>query len=397
MTHADFSLDIEAVRSIEAVPVILSMVRHLTGMRFAAVARVTEQNWVACAVDDAIDFGLKPGGELVLESTICHEIRQHRQPVIFGHASAHPVFSIHHTPRTYGLESYISIPIIKANGEFFGTLCAIDSVPANLDEPAIAKTLTLFAQLIAMSLDTQNHLEKTKAALLDANESGRLREQFIAVLGHDLRTPLSAIRMSADLLETKTEDKRSLNLISAIRNSSTRMGHLIENVLDFARGRLGSGIPIKRQLVDDLGRVLRLTVDEVQASHPRVSLEHALVLPTGVYCDPLRLSQLLSNLLGNAVTHGSKEACISVRAYTEADEIVISVTNQGAPIPAELMPLLFQPFTRSEAGQRGEGLGLGLYIASQITAAHNGALSVTSTLESGTCFVARFPARFKWV
>ena len=397
MTHADFSLDIEAVCSIEAVPVILSMVRHLTGMRFAAVARVTEQNWVACAVDDAIDFGLKPGGELVLESTICHEIRQHRQPVIFGHASAHPVFSIHHTPRTYGLESYISIPIIKANGEFFGTLCAIDSVPANLDEPAIAKTLTLFAQLIAMSLDTQNHLEKTKAALVDANESGRLREQFIAVLGHDLRTPLSAIRMSADLLETKTEDKRSLNLISAIRNSSTRMGHLIENVLDFARGRLGSGIPIKRQLVDDLGRVLRLTVDEVQASHPRVSLEHALALPTGVYCDPLRLSQLLSNLLGNAVTHGSKEACISVRAYTEADEIVISVTNQGAPIPAELMPLLFQPFTRSEAGQRGEGLGLGLYIASQITAAHNGALSVTSTLESGTCFVARFPARFKWV
>lgn len=397
MTHADFSLDIEAVRSIEAVPVILSMVRHLTGMRFAAVARVTEQNWVACAVDDAIDFGLKPGGELVLESTICHEIRQHRQPVIFGHASSHPVFSIHHTPRTYGLESYISIPIIKANGEFFGTLCAIDSVPANLDEPAIAKTLTLFAQLIAMSLDTQNHLEKTKAALVDANESGRLREQFIAVLGHDLRTPLSAIRMSADLLETKTEDKRSLNLISAIRNSSTRMGHLIENVLDFARGRLGSGIPIKRQLVDDLGRVLRLTVDEVQASHPRVSLEHALALPTGVYCDPLRLSQLLSNLLGNAVTHGSKEACISVRAYTEADEIVISVTNQGAPIPAELMPLLFQPFTRSEAGQRGEGLGLGLYIASQITAAHNGALSVTSTLKSGTCFVARFPARFKWV
>ncbi|MEJ5058974.1 MULTISPECIES: GAF domain-containing sensor histidine kinase [unclassified Pseudomonas] len=396
MTHADFSLDIEAVRSIEAVPVILSMVRHLTGMRFAAVARVTEENWVACAVDDAIDFGLKPGGELVLESTICHEIRQHRQPVIFGHASEHPVFSSHHTPRTYGLESYISIPIIKANGDFFGTLCAIDSVPANLDEPAIAKTLTLFAQLIAMSLDTQNNLEKAKAALVDANENGRLREQFIAVLGHDLRTPLSAIRMSADLLETKIEDKRSLKLISAIRNSSTRMGHLIENVLDFARGRLGSGIPIKRQLVDDLERVLRLTVDEVQASHPRVSVVHSLELPAGVYCDPLRISQLLSNLLGNAVTHGSRDTCVNVRAYTEADEVVISVTNQGTPIPAELMPLLFQPFTRSEAGKRGEGLGLGLYIASQITAAHNGALSVTSTQESGTCFVARFPARFKW-
>ncbi len=109
MTNPQFIPDIEAISSIDAVPVILSMVKHLTGMRFAAVARVTERNWVACAVDDSIDFGLKPGGELVLESTICHEIRQHQQPVIFGHASAHPIFSRHHTPQTYGLESYISI------------------------------------------------------------------------------------------------------------------------------------------------------------------------------------------------------------------------------------------------------------------------------------------------
>lgn len=395
--NAEISLDVEAIRSIDAVPVILSMVKHLTGMRFAAVARVTETKWVACAVDDSIDFGLKPGGELALESTICHEIRQHRQPVVFGHASEHPIFSSHHTPRTYGLESYISIPIIKANGDFFGTLCAIDSAPANLDQPVILQTLTLFAQLIAMSLDTQSNLEMTKAALIDANENGRLREQFIAVLGHDLRTPLSAIRMSADLLESKTTDTRSLSLISAIRNSSTRMGLLIENVLDFARGRLGGGIPIKRQLVDDLGRSLRLTVDEVQVSHPLASINASLELPTGIYCDPLRISQLVSNLLGNAITHGSKTAPIEVRAYAEVDEIVLTVTNQGGAIPPELMPLLFQPFTRSEAGQRGEGLGLGLYIASQISTAHNGTLRVTSTLETGTCFVARFPARFKWI
>ncbi|MHC8318662.1 GAF domain-containing sensor histidine kinase [Pseudomonas sp. LB3P31] len=397
MTHPDFTTDIDAIRSIDAVPVILSMVKHLTGMRFAAIARVTEEKWIACAVDDSIDFGLKPGGELVLESTICHEIRQHRNPVIFGHASAHPIFSLHHTPRTYGLESYISIPIVKANGDFFGTLCAIDSVPANLDEPAIAKTLTLFAQLIAMSLDSQSHLEVTREALVAAQEHGRLREQFVAVLGHDLRTPLSAIRMSADLLETKVEDKRSLSLISAIRNSSTRMGVLIENVLDFARGRMGGGIPVKRQLLDDLGRTVKLTLEEIQASHPKAQLIHSLEIPGGVYCDALRISQLLSNLLGNAVTHGSAAAPISVRVYAEADELVISVTNQGPPIPQALLPLLFEPFTRAEAGQRGEGLGLGLYIASQITTAHNGNLSVTSTLESGTCFTARFPARFKWV
>ena len=397
MTDPQFTSDIEAIRSIDAVPVILSMVKHITGMRFAAVARVTEKNWVACAVDDSIDFGLKPGDELVLESTICHEIRQHQQPVIFGHASLHPIFSLHHTPRTYGLESYISIPIVKADGEFFGTLCAIDSVPAKLDEPAIAKTLTLFAQLIAMSLDTQTRLHAAKAELDSVNELGRLREQFIAVLGHDLRTPLSAIRMSADLLETKVEDKRSLNFIAAIRNSSVRMGVLIENILDFARGRLGGGIPVQRKLVDDLQRTLRMTLEEVQVSHPQATFIHTLDVPTGVYCDALRISQMLSNLLGNAVTHGSISEPIVLNAWTENDEIVISLTNQGTPIAPQLMPLLFEPFSRSEAGQRCEGLGLGLYIASQIATAHNGSLSVTSDSESGTCFVARFPAQFKWV
>ncbi|MDM8191583.1 GAF domain-containing sensor histidine kinase [Pseudomonas koreensis] len=397
MPQTDFSSDLEAIGSIDAVPVILRMVKHMTGMRFAAVARVTESKWIACAVDDSIDFGLLPGGELVLESTICHEIRQHHQPVIFGHASQHPLFSKHHTPKTYGLESYISIPIIKANGEFFGTLCAIDSVPANLDEPAIEKTLTLFAQLIAMSLDTQSHLHATKTALADAHELGRLREQFIAVLGHDLRTPLSAIRMSADLLQSKAEDKRSRTLLSAIRTSSVRMGVLIENILDFARGRLGSGIPVQRKLVDDLQQTLRQTLEEIQVAYPQARFVATLEVPAGVYCDPLRISQLLSNLLGNAVTHGSIAEPIVLKAFAEGDEIVISLTNQGTPIPPALMPLLFEPFSRSEAGQRHEGLGLGLYIAGQIANAHNGTLSVTSDRETGTCFVARFPARFKWV
>ena len=397
MPQTDFSSDLEAIGSIDAVPVILSMVKHITGMRFAAVARVTESKWIACAVDDSIDFGLLPGGELVLESTICHEIRQHHQPVIFGHASQHPLFSTHHTPKTYSLESYISIPIIKADGEFFGTLCAIDSVPANLDDPAIEKTLTLFAQLIAMSLDTQGHLHATKTALADANEMGRLREQFIAVLGHDLRTPLSAIRMSADLLDSKVEDKRSRTLLSAIRTSSVRMGVLIENILDFARGRLGSGIPVQRKLVDDLQQTLRQTLEEIQVAYPQAKFIDSLEVPAGVYCDPLRISQLLSNLLGNAVTHGSIAEPIVLKAFAEGDEIVISLTNQGTPIPPALMPLLFEPFSRSEAGQRHEGLGLGLYIAGQIANAHNGTLSVTSDRETGTCFVARFPARFKWV
>ena len=392
MTRPEFALDVEAISAIPAVPVILSMVKHLTGMRFAAIARVTERHWVACAVDDSINFGLKPGGELVLETTICHEIRQHQQPVVFGHASADPHFATHHTPLTYGLESYISIPIVLPDDRFFGTLCAIDSVPADLSDPAIVKTLTLFAQLIAMSLDTQGHLESARAELTDANEHGRLREQFMAVLGHDLRTPLSAIRMSADLLATKTEDKRSQGLVAAIRQSSIRMGVLIENVLDFARGRMGGGIPVKRHITDDLSDVLKSTVDEIRASHPQANLIESIHLGGNVYCDPLRISQLLSNLLGNAVTHGSPTTPIHLHIWQEGDQVIISVMNRGTPISPRLLPLLFEPFTRSEAGGRGEGLGLGLYIASQIATAHDGILTVSSSAELGTCFIARFPA-----
>ena len=123
--------DIAAVARIDAVPKILEVVCRLTGMRFAAVARVTAERWVACAVRDEIEFGLVPGGELELASTICDEIRQSGQAVVIDHVAQSVEFRDHHTPRQYGLQSYISTPIYH-RGEFFGTLCAIDPAPAPL-------------------------------------------------------------------------------------------------------------------------------------------------------------------------------------------------------------------------------------------------------------------------
>lgn len=392
---SDLSHDISTIAKVEAVPLILNMVKHVTGMRFAAIARVTETKWVACAVDDSIDFGLMPGGELVLETTICHEIRQHHKPVIFKHASEHPVYSTHHTPRTYGLESYVSIPIIRTNGDFFGTLCAIDEVPACFDEDAVCKTLTLFAQLIAVQLDVLADLEAKTIELANAAETGIVREQFIAVLGHDLRSPLSAIRMSADLLEAKLPAGREQQLAIAIRQSSQRMNHLIEDVLDFSRAKLGGGIPVKRTLVDNLGDVFTAVINEIMTSHPNVTIRQEVVISPGVFCDAGRMGQLLSNLLGNAVAHGARDRPIDVSASMQENHIVLSVMNHGPEIPDVLLPLLFQPFKRA-AGGRGEGLGLGLYIASQIVAGHNGTLSVTSTPEDGTRFIARFPGTLEW-
>ncbi|QNK03877.1 GAF domain-containing protein [Dyella telluris] len=135
-----------------AVAIILEEVSRATGMRFATVARVSDTRWTACAVYDTIDFGLRAGQDLALETTICNEIRKHGQTVVFNHASTHPLFACHPTPALYGFESYISVPIYLADGRFFGTLCAVDPQPRELD-PATIQVLEDYARAIGVELD----------------------------------------------------------------------------------------------------------------------------------------------------------------------------------------------------------------------------------------------------
>lgn len=390
MPNADFAAEIAAVARITSVPVILKIVKQITGMRFAAVARVTDQHWVTCATDDSLAFGLKPGDHLPLESTICHEIRQHLQPVVFGDVGASE-FCDHHTPQIYGLQSYVSIPIVLKDGKFFGTLCAIDSVPVELDPEDVVSKLALFSELIASNLELQSTLEASNHALIAANEDASLQDEFVAVLSHDLRTPLSAIQMSADFLHRKLDDQKERGYASTILKSAERMGEMIENVLDFARGRLGGGIPIKPAFAPDLEPALQNVVDEIRAAHPATVIEQNIHVPGAVYCDVGRVCQLLSNLLANAVTHGSKEHPVTVRAELDGASLNVSVHNYGEPISLALMPKLFQPFKRRAVSQRSDGLGLGLYIARQIVEAHGGKLLARSNDEAGTVLTATLP------
>jgi GAF domain-containing protein len=122
-------------------------------MGFAAVARVTDDKWIACSVRDEIEFGLAPGGKLKLETTICNEIRQTGEGVIIDHVEQNPRFCGHHTPAMYGFQSYISIPIILNGGAFFGTLCAIDPQPHKLNNPHTISMFKLFAELISVHLN----------------------------------------------------------------------------------------------------------------------------------------------------------------------------------------------------------------------------------------------------
>lgn len=229
--------DVAAIQRIESVPRILTTVAEITGMRFAAVARVTESSWTACAVRDELGFGLKPGGELDLVTTICNEIRDHQQPVVFGHASAHPVYSQHHTPGHYGLESYASVPIFRGSGEFFGTLCALDTRPAALATPGMLKSLELFAQLIGMQLELIEDLDGARRRLHDA----QFRERLLTTTEREIRDLLQPVVTNLYLLQgSPTLSREDRTLLDDMDLSCKEVARLLREKLDLA---LDAGAP----------------------------------------------------------------------------------------------------------------------------------------------------------
>jgi signal transduction histidine kinase len=383
--------DLALIRRIKAVPAILQVICETTGLRFAAVARVTENTWTACAVLDNLGFGLGVGGELDLNSTLCHEIRANPHTIIIDHASADEEYCDHHTPRFYQFESYISVPVFRADGTFFGTICALDPNPAVLRNSPIQPMMESFARLLSIQMETEEQSLRTEAALERELHIAELRDQFIAVLGHDLRNPLFAITAGAELLERHVTEAKAQLIIRHILTSGRRATQLVEDVLDFARGRLGTGITLNLQPCQDLAEGIQHVVNEIRRVHPSRPINLRLRDTVGLVCDRERVCQLVSNLVSNAVSHGAEHSPIQVSVERLEDVFVIGVHNQGKPIEASVRAQLFQPFSRPDSVTPQSGLGLGLYIANQIAVAHGGHMEVSSTHEAGTLFSFRLP------
>jgi signal transduction histidine kinase len=322
-----------------------------------------------------------PGGELQLETTICHEIRQSHRAVVINHVAEDAVFSGHHTPARYGFQSYISMPIFLADGTMFGTLCALDPRPARLNTPETISTFQLFAELIGTHLDAMDQYAATSTQLMDERKSSEVREQFIAVLGHDLRNPLAALSSGTRLLRKAKSADDATKIESMMQHSVNRMANLIDNVMDFARGRLGDGIILNRTANEPLEPLLTLVIAELQSTHPDRTIEVNIKIDKPVDCDSARIAQMFSNLLGNAITHGDATRPIVVHAATYPNSFELFISNSGKKISDEAMKHLFQPFYRGSIQPSMQGLGLGLYIASEIAKAHGGALDVISTDE----------------
>ncbi len=234
--------------------------------------------------------------------------------------------------------------------------------------------------------------EAATTSLASERETSELREQFIAVLGHDLRNPLASISAGARILGRDAKTEKEHQVVAMMQTTVMRMAGLIDNVLDFARGRLGGGITLDRNTLAPLEPVLHQVVDELRLSSPGREIEAEYAIDRPVDCDRSRIGQLASNLVGNALTHGATKEPVRVRAETTDGLFRLWVVNGGDPIPDDAMARLFEPFFRGDVRASRQGLGLGLHIASQIAKAHDGILSVTSTAEQ-TRFTFEMPLR----
>jgi signal transduction histidine kinase len=223
------------------------------------------------------------------------------------------------------------------------------------------------------------------------------KEMFLAILGHDLRTPLGAIYTSARFMEdTGDLQEPHLSLTTRIARSAARSIAMVGELLDFTRSRLGGGIPVVRTDVD-LGRLLQEAVEEVSAVHPERDFRVDTRKDQRGEFDDRRLSQALTNLIGNASEHAPPGTTVSVGLDADGDDVTITIHNMGAAIPGDRLDGLFNPMKVREGGSapvaRGPtgNLGLGLYIADRIVHAHGGHIDVESAEAEGTTFTVHLP------
>jgi signal transduction histidine kinase len=234
-------------------------------------------------------------------------------------------------------------------------------------------------------------LQQCAGALDHELEQRKRSEAFLAVLGHDLRNPLSCITTAAHLLARRAESDKVLMPAARILRSADRMERMVDQLLDFTRVRLGKGLPIRRGRAD-LGEVCRVTIEELESSTGVDYVNIDADADTAGEWDAERLRQLASNLIENAITHGCVGSPVFVRVADQGASVGLEVSNAGA-VPPELLPVLFEPLrnTADYTETRSSGLGLGLYLSHQIVLAHGGTIAVTSSEATGTRFAVTLP------
>jgi hypothetical protein len=251
--------------------------------------------------------------------------------------------------------------------------------------------ITRFNEAIDQSL--------AKAVSAYTQRVNRSRQMFLAILGHDLRNPLAAVRMTARVMGRKTHDPDCVRTSSLIETQAQAVVRLVNDLIDFTSTGVGSSIPITCSPVD-LRTLCSEMIESFRLQHPTRTFHLQAAGEVVGQWDGGRIRQVVSNLVGNAIQHGAPDGPILLSTGMDGDVVVLSVHNHGDPIPSDVLPTLFDPLVRhttpaSSAHRREGSIGLGLYIVREIAAAHGGSVDVTSTADDGTTFLVRIPREAK--
>jgi signal transduction histidine kinase len=237
-------------------------------------------------------------------------------------------------------------------------------------------------------------LKREQAARERAELSDQFKEMFVAVLGHELRNPLNTILMTARLLQMRDAPEERARRLERLAASGLRMKHMIEQLLDLTRARLGGGISVSLRDPRDLVALALRSIEDFGEAYPAARLELLAPSMCVIEVDGDRFLQLLANLIGNALQHGDPQREVVVCIEPHGNVVSVRVQNFGTPIEPDFLPFVFDPFRRAHPELvRSRGLGIGLYVSERIVAAHGGTLRVTSKQDTGTCFEAIFPRR----
>lgn len=251
----------------------------------------------------------------------------------------------------------------------------------------VAAQLGGYLTMIKLRQEEAEHARALRAA-------HEFQQRLVGIVSHDLRTPLTVITAQASTLLSLAENKRVAQGIGRMLRNARKADHIVSDLLDATNARVSGGIPIRRQPTD-LRALLKHIVEDARLSHPGRKIEfhcRRSGTPSGEW-DPVRLAQISHNLINNAVQHGG-EGAVRVSLRIAQGKAMISVRNWGSPIPAALLPVIFDPFVQGvrETRQRARGLGLGLYIVDQLARAHGGRVTVRSSQSRGTVFSVALPS-----
>ncbi|MEN2402199.1 ATP-binding protein [Flavobacterium sp. MC2016-06] len=417
---------------------MLSVICQTTGMGFAAVARVTNERWITCSAEDHLEFGLKPGDELQVKTTICDSIRENRTAVIIDNVSEDPDYHDHHTPEMYKLQSYISMPIIRRDGSFFGTLCAIDPKPNSLKTFKVREMFTLFADLISFHIEAiEQELEsKTilneKSSLLkktesQKNEAEKLRsdvekklieknislekmnselEAFNYISSHDLQEPLRKIQLFTDIIEkgeSSNLSEKGKHAFAKIRVSAFRMQNLINDLLTYSRTKFDDRKFETKNLNTIANDVIEDLSEEVQ--NKNVVFEIGDLGKLAVI--EFQFRQLLYNLISNSIKFSipDKKLIVTVTAKeikgSEAnfekltpniDYYNITVSDNGIGFDQVYNEKIFGLFQALHT-KPTKSTGIGLTIVKRIVENHKGFIKAKGILNQGASFDIFIPVK----